>query len=253
MSAVLCNIHGDQRGGPQACRHLRVGIREGAPIRAFQEFRGDFFDDGALVLDVVLCAECVATLPVSAQGTLDSRILESLDLVPVCPKCWRNWSRQSSTPSLRAIMRSDRFEHYAHTICDKLCWKSYPDDELFANRSGGAIRADVLGQKATLDGAPYACAALPGIRAWLLGELADNHESAGVVDSAEIELTFKCVDPSTAPDLKHGVQFRGRGMIVSGADRYEVPYERYVSATQLVNVLQQLRRSESSRPWWKFW
>ena len=57
MSAVRCPVHGHEIGGPMACGHLNADVWGGATTRPFQEFPGDFFDDGTLVLTVALCTE----------------------------------------------------------------------------------------------------------------------------------------------------------------------------------------------------
>jgi hypothetical protein len=99
MGAVRCTIHGHQIGEPMACRHLSADVWGGVTTRPFQEFRGDFFDDGTVLLNVALCTDCVARFCVSARVAVDSRILESADPVPLCPECWRKLSRQCSGPS----------------------------------------------------------------------------------------------------------------------------------------------------------
>src|SRR4051812_13554074 len=89
MGAVRCRIHGHQVAGPMACRHLCGDVWAGETIRPFQEFTGDFFNDGKMVRNVVLCMDCVVKLGVSEQASLNSQILESADPAPVCPECWR--------------------------------------------------------------------------------------------------------------------------------------------------------------------
>jgi hypothetical protein len=89
MGAVRCGIHGHQAGGPMTCRHLSGDVWSGENIRPFQEFTGDFFDDGKMVLRVALCTDCVVIFCASEQVALDSQILESVDPVPVCAECWR--------------------------------------------------------------------------------------------------------------------------------------------------------------------
>jgi hypothetical protein len=76
------------------CRHLSVDVWGGVFTRPFQKFRGDFFDDDKVVLDVALCADCVSRLSVSSSVALNSQTLELVDPVPVCPECWR----KSRTP-----------------------------------------------------------------------------------------------------------------------------------------------------------
>lgn len=131
-------------------------------------------------------------------------------------------------------MRRARFKHCAHIICDIFCgWEKWPDDGLFRSHMKGRIRADVLAGSATLDGAAYEFAALHGARAWLERDLAENGIPMSAIDSAELELDFIRADMSNAPDPGYSVEFTGRGIIVSGSDRYEVPYrkyERYVCA-----------------------
>jgi hypothetical protein len=99
MGAVRCTIHGHQIGGPMACRHLSNDVWGGKITRPFQEFKGDFFDDGAMVVPVVLCTDCVAGFCASDQVALNSQILEPADPVPVCPECWRKLSAGSLVES----------------------------------------------------------------------------------------------------------------------------------------------------------
>jgi hypothetical protein len=98
MGAVRCSIHAHQIGGPMACRHLSADIWGRVTTRPFHEYRGDFLDDGTVMLDVAICLDCAARLSVPEQGVVSSRIFESIDPVPVCSECWHTLSRQGSDP-----------------------------------------------------------------------------------------------------------------------------------------------------------
>ena len=130
-------------------------------------------------------------------------------------------------------MRRKRFTHYAHTICDIFCgWEKWPDDKLFSGRAGGEIEANVLKEEATLDGKPHSFAALGGVHAWLLEDLKKNDIPLSALDDARIELSFLCNRLPDSPAPGYELHFWGRGVIVSGGDKYEVPYKKFERYTR---------------------
>jgi hypothetical protein len=74
------------------CCHLSGDVRGREALRPFQEFTGDCFDDGSVVLNVALCTDCVVKFCVADQVALNSQTLECADPAPVCPECWRTLS-----------------------------------------------------------------------------------------------------------------------------------------------------------------
>ena len=131
-------------------------------------------------------------------------------------------------------MRRSWFRHCAHIICDIFCgWEKSPDHVVFSSRSGGSIVVDLLAQRATLDGKRHEFAAAESARSWLLNGLRSNSIPMEAISEARIELEFRRTELLGAPDPGYAIEFEGRGIIVSGGARYEVPYkkrERYSRA-----------------------
>ena len=89
MGAVQCQFHGYQLGSPLGCEHLVRDLSNQAAVRPYRQLRSDFFDDGSVMLDVALCAQCLSTLGLNKADTVSAATLGSENIVPLCPQCWR--------------------------------------------------------------------------------------------------------------------------------------------------------------------
>ena len=108
MTTGGCVRHGYQKGCPLACRHIAGDLRTASALRSYRQVKGDFFDDGNPMVDLVLCTDCVEQLGVGEHSTVGSRILDAADPVPVCRSCLREAAPWTGASSLSAGCRSDR-------------------------------------------------------------------------------------------------------------------------------------------------
>jgi hypothetical protein len=96
MGLVRCSRHGDQIG-PLTCDHIH-SEHHAIPdeIEAFVQFQIDLVDDGSVLLDAALCANCAKTVPVSSGETVSGRRSEERDfpyVAPICGLCFAELRR----------------------------------------------------------------------------------------------------------------------------------------------------------------
>lgn len=88
MGVHQCPKHGRQ-SGPLCCRHLVDAVSAGSEVpKPLVPFELDLLDDGTEILQVIVCASCVAASRLHPNSVVSGEAWSAEGAYPwVCPTC----------------------------------------------------------------------------------------------------------------------------------------------------------------------